>query len=607
MKLLNLLDIQRYVRSCAAKANMSVVYEDTTTPYCTPGKVHLPNISKYTTDEQLAEYLFFVEHETAHAAHSDFEDIAFKKGTFSHRIVNMVEDYRIDNKDARWYDGFRNNREIVAPKTLKKVAEAFKAFQPKAAPEVLAEAEKYMATMAWLVKHDETSGLAVMSPDLIANSNIEAYVDKLEKFTPELYPLVSSGHTKDAVELAQRIMTEVFDHDEEDQKEDQKPQSGKGKGKEEKEEKGKGKKKDEGEGEEGEGEGQPDNKDGEPEGGEGFGNHFDHKSGGDQGNATRKNYSPTETRAIKITYGSGDWVPCLPDEYAVVRLADGEPAMDALLNRTGHTHMIGSVESGKNAIVSEVAAISTGTVDGFAQQVRRLLQIRARSRHEYGVKRGKLDQARLSRLAMRDAPGFNERVFKRKIVADTMDSAVMILLDCSGSMSGSKWAHAVKSAELINATVSRALGIPLEVLAFTDYRGGTVIYEAKLFSELRVADLELVSRLGYADAYQSGNADGEAILFAYDRLRQRKEKRKVLIVCSDGAPASSGRTTHGGGRIDLFTKQVIQDIEADPHVDIYGLGIMSTSPSLFYKQHVIVNHGDSLEQALLTLIDKSLT
>jgi len=255
-----------------------------------------------------------------------------------------------------------------------------------------------------------------------------------------------------------------------------------------------------------------------------------------------------------------------------------------------------------------VAYISNGgTVDGFAQQVRRLLQIRARSRHEYGQKKGKLDQARLSRIGMRDAPGFNERVFKRKIVADTTDAAVLVLLDASGSMAGSKWGHAVKSAELINATVSRALGIPLEVLAFTDCRLGSVIYEGKLFHELRVPDEELVSRLGYASAYQSGNADGEAILFAYDRLRQRKEKRKVLIVCSDGAPAASGRTTHGGGSIDVFTKEVIQSIEADPHVDIYGLGIMSTDPADYYKQHVIVNYGDSLEQALLTLIDRSLT
>lgn len=597
MKLLNLLDIQRYVRSCAAKANMTVVYgKDTEIPHCTPGKIHLPNITRYTTEEQLAEYLYFVEHETAHAAHSDFDDIkAYKSGTFSHRIMNMLEDYRIDNKDARWYDGFRNNREQVVPELVGKVGTSFRAFAAKADGAKLDEAEKLMGALAWVTANDETGGVSLCGDDLIANANIKGWVDKLDAYTHLLKPLVSEGKTADTIELASRIMTEVFGHDEEQQQQDQQKSPSEGGGGGEKQDG-----EDQGEGSpEGEGKG-------EPKGGDGFGNHFDHKSGGDQGNATKKDYKLVETRDIHIEYGSGEWVPCLPSEYIVVPLSEGSPVIRDLLRRTNHDHAIPFIESGRDKVRSEVSRISNGSVDGFAQQVRRLLQIRSRSRFEYGQKKGKLDQARLSRLAMRDAPGFNERVFKRKIVADTTDSAVLILLDCSGSMAGSKWAHAVKSAELINATVSRALGIPLEVLAFTDAFEGSVIYEAKRFHELRVSDDELVSRLGYADAYQSGNADGEAILFAYDRLRERKEKRKVLIVCSDGAPAASYRNTHGGGRIDEFTSKVIKEVEADPHVDIYGLGIMSTSPASYYKKHVIVNAHDSLEQALLKLIDNSL-
>jgi cobaltochelatase CobT len=177
----------------------------------------------------------------------------------------------------------------------------------------------------------------------------------------------------------------------------------------------------------------------------------------------------------------------------------------------------------------------------------------------------------------------------------------MLLLDASGSMNGSKWVHAIKSAELINATVCRGLGIPLEVLAFTDDYTGSVIYEGKRFNNRHVGDDDMVKRLSYATSYMSGNADGEAVLFAYNRLRERREKRRVMIVVSDGAPACSRP-----GNIDKFTKDVIESIEADPHIEIYGLGLMSTSVKHYYKRHVTVDYGGNLEEALLSLIDKAI-
>jgi cobaltochelatase CobT len=292
------------------------------------------------------------------------------------------------------------------------------------------------------------------------------------------------------------------------------------------------------------------------------------------------------------------------DEYLLAELSAGESEMLRVIKRSGYNGWgkdARHIQSESKMALDAVRKINSGTVEGFAAQVRRLLQIRARSRFEYGQKKGKLDQSRLARIGMRDAPGFNERIFKNKIINDTTDTAVTVLLDASGSMHGNKWAHAIKSAELINATVSRALGIPLEILAFTDDETGTIIYEAKRFNQLRLGDEELLQRLGYASAYMSGNADGEAVLYAYNRLRQRREKRKVLIVVSDGAPSCSRE-----GDIDEFTKVVIKEIEADRHVDIYGLGLMSTSVRRYYKHHVVVNHGDSLEQSLLTLIDKSI-
>lgn len=609
MKLLNLLDIQRYVKACASKARMNVVYEDSPVPYATPGCIHLPNLSKFTTEAQLAEYLYFVEHETAHATHTDFAAAKkYKEGSFSKRVLGMLEDYRVDNVEARDYDGFRMNRADVLPVEIDVMADSFSKFMASSpTPEQVDEAERLMSVHAWTTLNDETHTVSSAAEKLLANDNIIQWVYKLDKYSEELAALLKEG-TEEAAQLADELVSKVF---EQDASEDEEPEEGEeegGEGSESKEGEGKeGKGKGDGKPKEGDGDKGKDGKSkGEGDGDEGFGNHFDHKSGIPQGIARggKGAYEPKVTRDLKIECDDEHFHPCLPDQFMVADLSEGIGVMEKVITRSGY-YVFGKgaayVESEARDARDAVRSINSGTVEGFAQQVRRLLQIRARSRFEYGQKKGRLDQSRLARIGMRDAPGFNERIFKNKIVNDTTDTAVTVLLDASGSMHGSKWAHAIKSAELINATVSRALGIPLEVLAFTDDHVGSVIYEAKKFNQLRVGDEELLNRLSWATSYMSGNADGEAVLYAYQRLRQRKEKRRVLIVVSDGAPSCSRE-----GDIDTFTKEVIEEIEADRHVDIYGLGLMSSSVRHYYKHHVVVSRGDSLEQALLTLIDKSI-
>lgn len=593
MKLLNLYDIQRYVKACAAKANLNVVYEDTKVPYCTPGCVHLPDITAYTTEEELASYLYFIEHETAHATHSDFDALrGLKKGTITQRVTNILEDYRVDTLEAQDYDGFRQNRSEVVPREIENVRKSFEglASNHAAKPEAIVAAEKLMSAVAWVSMHDDDGIVANAGESLIVNDNIRQWVDKLNPYSDHLDALLD-GESSDAKELAIRIVKEVF---EEDPSQDEEPQQGEdGSGGKGKDGEGKG----EGEGKE---EGEP--KDGEGEGGDdGFGNHFDHKTGVPQGRVLKHDYKPQVTRRIKITRGSGTFRLCLQDDYIIVPLHEGYPSVARLLESELGPNNKKYAESTQSQCVKEVKSLSSGTVEGFAQQVRRLLQIRARSRYEYGQKRGKIDQSRLARIGMRDAPGFNDRIFKNKIVADTVNTAVTVLLDASGSMSGSKWQHAVKSAQLLNATVANALGIPLEILAFTDAGNASVIYEGKTFNQLRVSDDDIVNRLSWAACSMSGNADGEAVLYAYDRLRVRREKRKVMIVVSDGAPACDRP-----GDIDKLTLDVINSIEAAKLVDIYGLGLMSHSVDQFYTRTVIVNYGDSLEAAILKLIDRAI-
>ena len=96
------------------------------------------------------------------------------------------------------------------------------------------------------------------------------------------------------------------------------------------------------------------------------------------------------------------------------------------------------------------------------------------------------------------------------------------------------------------------------------------------------------------------NADGEAIMFAYNRLIQRKEKRKILLVLSDGQPAC------GKPRIAEYTKAVIQKIESDKLIEIVGIGLLYASVDEFYKKHMMIDDASKIEEALLSLIHKQI-
>jgi cobalamin biosynthesis protein CobT len=221
------------------------------------------------------------------------------------------------------------------------------------------------------------------------------------------------------------------------------------------------------------------------------------------------------------------------------------------------------------------------------------------------VKRGKLDQSRLSRICF-DAPGFNERVFKNKIENKTLDAAISVLVDMSGSMSGMKAHYALASAMLLNEVCS-TLNIPLEITGFTDghnrdYFMAPVMLLYKGFSDLKISPDTLIQSFSQGTAYMAGNPDGENILWAYERLLKRKERKRLLLVLSDGAPAASKLSTG----IEEFTKKTIEEIETSKKVEIYGLGLCSTSVKYYYKAHSVVDEPQQIPSKLLELIERKI-
>lgn len=236
---------------------------------------------------------------------------------------------------------------------------------------------------------------------------------------------------------------------------------------------------------------------------------------------------------------------------------------------------------------------------GFGNKIRQLLQIRSQARYLGGQKKGKIHFKNVYKAGT-PLPSYNERVFRQKFTSDTLDTCVTVLTDLSGSMNGSKLMHAIDSSILLNTSIARSLRIPVEMLAFTEYGSDTFIGIIKEADEMS-SDEKIINNFAKASCFMSANADGDAILWAYERLKYKEQKRKILIVISDGSPAASR-----SGDAYAFTSTVIKQIEDEKKIEIYGIGIMNHNVDQLYKEHVVINRASELEKEVLTLIKRSI-
>lgn len=229
----------------------------------------------------------------------------------------------------------------------------------------------------------------------------------------------------------------------------------------------------------------------------------------------------------------------------------------------------------------------------LADAARRLFQSVTQRRIEHYKKSGRLDKRDLYRV-----PNGDEDVFtQRKQQADPKGTSIMLLTDASGSMSGRKYDITAAAVALLNDAIT-PLGIPLSIAAFTERGSGLEQYVIKEFNEKRQSYdiLDDYDRVG-SKLYQ--NADGDSLMWAYNKLQQRKEPRKILIVLSDGCPASCR-----SGDAWTYARDVIAHI--GKHVECYGIGIMDDNVKDLYPEYSVLHDPNELEACLLNVIKTKL-
>jgi cobaltochelatase CobT len=246
---------------------------------------------------------------------------------------------------------------------------------------------------------------------------------------------------------------------------------------------------------------------------------------------------------------------------------------------------------------------------------RRLLAQQARS-WDFDQEEGLLDAARLARVVV--APGHS---LSYKIERDTefRDTIVSLLIDNSGSMRGRPIAIAAICADILARTLERC-GVSTEILGFTTrgWKGGQS-REAWLAAGRppnpgRLNDLRHIVYKRADEPYRHArrslglmmregllkeNIDGEALLWAHNRLIARPEERRILVVISDGAPVDdSTASANGGTYLERHLRQVIEWIEKRSSVELIAIGI-GHDVTRYYSRAVTIMDAEQLAGAMV--------
>ena len=261
----------------------------------------------------------------------------------------------------------------------------------------------------------------------------------------------------------------------------------------------------------------------------------------------------------------------------------------------------------------------------LANKLQRQLLARQNRAWEFDLEEGLLDSSKLPRVIM---DPYNSLSFKKEKDLDFKDTVVTLLIDNSGSMRGRPITIAAICADILSRTLERC-SVKVEILGFTtkNWKGGQSREnwnkKGKPKKPGRLNDLRHIiyksadthwrqskNNLGLMlkEGLLKENIDGEAISWALNRLKRRKEERKILMVISDGAPVDdSTLSVNSGDFLEKHLKKVVKFIENKTEIEILAIGI-GHDVSRYYDRAIKITDvselGDVMISQLSSLFDK---
>ena len=256
-----------------------------------------------------------------------------------------------------------------------------------------------------------------------------------------------------------------------------------------------------------------------------------------------------------------------------------------------------------------------GAVARLANRLQRKLMAQQNRSWMFDLEEGVLDTARLTRVVIDPMAPLS---FKRERDTDFRDTVVTLLIDNSGSMRGRPITVAATCVDILARTLERC-GVKVEILGFTTraWKGGQSreawLQAGKPATPGRLNDLRHIvykaadapwrrSRRNLGLMMREGllkeNIDGEALIWAHERLLGRPEQRRILMMISDGAPVDdSTLSVNPGNYLERHLRRVIEEIETRSPVELIAIGI-GHDVTRYYRRAVTIVDAEELAGAM---------
>jgi len=264
-------------------------------------------------------------------------------------------------------------------------------------------------------------------------------------------------------------------------------------------------------------------------------------------------------------------------------------------------------------------------VTKLANRLQRRLLAQQNRAWEFDLEEGLLDAGRLTRVVTAPTHPLS---YKIETDTDFRDTVVTLLIDNSGSMRGRPISIAAICADILARTLERC-SVKVEILGFTTraWKGGQSreawIEAGKPANPGRLNDLRHIVYKAADAPWRRGrrnlglmmregllkeNIDGEALLWAHNRLMARPEERRILMVISDGAPVDdSTLSVNTGSYLERHLRQLIQWIETRSPVELIAIGI-GHDVTRYYNRAVTLldaeQLGGAMTEQLASLFDE---
>ena len=540
------------------------------------------------TDETYTQYEDFLVgltfHETGHIAHTDFDLYGATKNAIHHTLLNVLDDYRIEilrKEDFKSATYELNNLNDFTTKRNKKKFE-----DPVYAEALVTEPEAMLWGIGSLI-YCKISGIDYSYYPKKLIDIVDKTDDIWEEFKDHVIRERIKGTAKAkeyALKLAERLKEVLVE-----------PPKKKG---------GEGEEGDEGDGKEGKGKGKGDSKGkgkGKGKGDEDKDKNDEKKAKG-EGDAKGEDKSEEGKSLIEEmekarSKGIHDGIK---DELQEVIIQSEKkdifthiPHPEALkLDREEFPTY--SDDASAQRLYNEMRDNVQADIDAMKTRLLSLLMAKKRVHYLPDSEHGEIDIA--SVYTLRNG---NERIFERLTAGKRLNTAVEILIDCSGSMvSGRKFEGAMQAAIACSETLE-LLKIPFEITGFTTtseyYSGGYSEKEFKTYN--RFEGLHHFIFKGFDENFHTvkhrllkissgnNNGDPESVWWSACRLSKRKEQRKILIVMSDGRPAMSYSCD-----IRILEAELVKVVQKiiKAGIEVYGIGIYTDAPKKFYPDYSVI-------------------